>query len=290
MIVVKLQGRLGNQMFQYALAKKFQSIGKDVALDCELLKVVGNDNELVVFPNIHMDRDIRTATIDEINQLGDFNQSFINKLRRKMLGCKKTYIKEKANCFQQDIYQINEGYLEGYWQTEKYFQGIAAEVREKFEFPDCDVSDVKNRKVIDDIMKYNSVSIHIRRGDYLKSDISGMYGGICTKEYYDIAIKYFCQKYEGVRFYIFSDDPVWAKEQYGRDDRFQIIDFNTGNQSYRDMQLMSLCHHNIIANSSFSWWGAWLNKNSDKEVIAPGKWLNGEDTPDIWCEGWKRIG
>ena len=145
-------------------------------------------------------------------------------------------------------------------------------------------------EILNEIENSNSISIHIRRGDYMSPENYNMYGCIATPTYYKKAIKVIEEKVENPTFFVFSNDMDWVKKNIQINSRVFYIDINSGNGSYKDMQLMSNCKHNIIANSSFSWWGAWLNENKNKIVIAPKKWINREDVDsdkiELFCEGW----
>ncbi len=137
-----------------------------------------------------------------------------------------------------------------------------------------------------------SVSLHIRRGDYLDSENAAMFGGICTDAYYEASVRFIRERFPEAHFYVFSDDPAYAKERYQEPD-FTVVDWNTGKNSLFDMQLMSCCKHNICANSTFSFWGARLNPSKDKIMIRPAKHKNGQDVgmermQELW-EGWKLI-
>lgn len=284
MVIVRLQGRLGNQMFQYALARSLQYSGKEVFLDSSMLKYDGNHNELGIFEHT---KAVCEAKSVDVRKFGDCNKQIIFKLKRKVLGYKKTHYLEKGYQFHPEIFDMDQVYLEGYWQTEKYFSKIEEVLRKDFTFPT--ITDENNRKLVSEIQGCQAVSMHIRRGDYLSEKNAPMHGNICTKEYYERAISYIRENVENPIFFVFTDDADWARQEYGNNKEFMIVDNNHGEDSYRDMQLMSLCKHHIIANSSFSWWGAWLNPDKEKIVVAPSKWFNLAETPDIWCEGWKII-
>lgn len=284
MIIVRLTGRLGNQMFQYALARSLQSHGKEVYLDSSMLKYDGNHYELGIYPG---GSEISETTTKDKNRLGDCKKEYIFKIKRKLLGYKKTHIVENGYQYHPELFNMDDIYLEGYWQSEKYFKTIEQEIRADFTF--TKITEENNCSLAEQIEKVQSVSLHIRRGDYLQRKYAPMHGNICNKEYYENAIAYMRMHVESPVFYVFTDDVEWAKEQYKNQDDFVIVDGNSNAQSFRDMQLMSMCKHHIIANSSFSWWGAWLDTNPDKIVVAPPKWFNLADTPDIWCEDWIRI-
>ena len=281
MIIVRLTGRLGNQMFQYALARSLQAQGKEVYIDSSMLKYDGNHYELGIYAGCFS---IREVTMKDRNRLGDCRKNLIFKIKRKIIGYKKTHIVEKGYQYHPELYALDEVYLEGYWQSEKYFKDIEKMIRADFLFPP--MQGERNLKMIEHIKENQSVSIHIRRGDYLEKKYAPMHGNICNMQYYENAIAYIRNHVENPVFYVFTDDVQWASKQYKNQDDFVIVDENSGDQSFRDMQLMSMCKHHIIANSSFSWWGAWLDTNPEKIVVAPSKWFNLAKTPDIWCKNW----
>ena len=276
MKIVKFQGGLGNQMFQYAflLALKKAS-NEDVYIDIseysrhkqhngyELKRVFGICNEIA---SIH---DIWKYTCI-------FRNDIINRIYIKISRFRKSDIKE-INSYKYlpgILTEHRDGYYDGYWQCFKYFDCCSDDIIRYFTF--VPATDSQNCDIIERINNDNkSVSLHIRRGDYLKSDI---YRGLCGIEYYTKAILYVRSLLgDGIFFYIFSDDIQWCRENILcllNKDKFIFVDWNSESQSFRDMQLMSLCRANIIANSSFSWWAAYLNKRNDKIVIAPEKWVN----------------
>jgi hypothetical protein len=159
----------------------------------------------------------------------------------------------------------------GYWQSSKYFSDYEKEIREDFQF--IKPLDRKNLSVLKKIEKTSSASIHIRRGDYVSNSKINKVHGTCSITYYRKAINHLKRKFPNSAFFVFSDDPNWVKENI-KINNATYVDWNQGKNSYKDMQLMSRCKHNIIANSSFSWWGAWLNCNPKKIIIAPKIWFN----------------
>jgi hypothetical protein len=139
------------------------------------------------------------------------------------------------------------------------------------------------------ILSTNSVSIHIRCGDYLSPKYISIYGGICTIEYYKRAISYILQTVDNPVFFIFSDDIEWTKDNITINNAI-FVSNNKGINSFLDMYLMSICKHNIIANSSFSWWGAYLNKNKNKKVIMPNRWFNSKlPDPNVFDSKWIKL-
>ena len=134
----------------------------------------------------------------------------------------------------------------------------------------------------------NSVSVHIRRGDYISNKDTNALLGVCPMDYYDRAIAYIVERVVNPCFYFFSDDIAWVRRTFSLPFQSRFVDHNSGRQSFNDMRLMSLCRHHIIANSSFSWWGAWLGRNGDKTVIAPRRWFRRDimDLKDLCPDSW----
>ena len=177
-------------------------------------------------------------------------------------------------------------YYEGYWQNEGNFKHIRNKILDAYTFPKF--TDERNVQLSDRLKNANAVSCHIRRGDYLKEPNMC----VCTPGSYARAITEMNDKVKPELYVIFSDDIQWCKENIGGlvgNREVVFVDWNKGEQSFRDIQLMTLCKHNIIANSSFSWWGAWLNQNDDKVVIAPEAFVKGNVKNDPICTDWIKI-
>jgi hypothetical protein len=230
--------------------------------------------------------DYEIASKDEILQLADNSLALKNRIKRKIFGRKKTYIHEKQYYkYMPEILLMDNVYLDGYWQSDKYFCDMKDEIVHTLKFREF--MDIKNIQISSEMNCCTSVSIHIRRGDYIER-YNNQFGNICTLDYYKKAMNYFNNKYTNVIFYVFSNDVDWVKQNM-MSENIKIIDWNNGYKRQDDMQLMTMCKHNIIANSSFSWWGAWLNTNPQKEVIAPNCWINDNNNLDIWCEDWIKM-
>jgi len=178
-----------------------------------------------------------------------------------------------------------ECYLVGYWQSERYFRDIAPAIRSDFVFKMP--PEGLNAELAEWIAQVNAVSLHVRRGDYVSNPVTNATHGVCSLDYYRDAVRYVSDRVEKPHFFIFSDDAAWAKEHLKVDFPHQYLDYNHGAESYNDMRLMSMCRHHIIANSSFSWWGAWLNPDMNKIVVAPKKWFaDDRNTEDLFPQGW----
>lgn len=197
------------------------------------------------------------------------------KIKNKLLGSNLV--------FKRDSYYENNIIYDGYWHDLKFFEENTIDL---FKFNEDEIDSI-NKKHLSEISKYNSVSVHIRRGDYINN--ASVYGNICTKDYYEKAINYFNERFDNNLFVFFSDDMAWVKENFNLTNAL-YIDNNKENKSYIDMYLMSKCNHNIIANSTFSWWGAYLNKNNNKTVVMPSKWYNTDiNTFNLFIENWIKL-
>jgi len=289
-IIVNIIGGIGNQMFQYALYKNLKSKFPVVKLDISGFESYAfhNGYELSAVFNV----DAEFASKEEVDILADHSAAFLSRIRRKIFGRKKTYYNsyiQKDFGFKSDVLKYDNMYLFGYWHGEKFFYDVRDAVTADFSFKEP--LSGENLKIKELAERENSVSIHIRRGDYVTNQaVNRSLGNICTKEYYDKAIKTMNKKVKKPTYFVFSDDIKWAKDNFNLGNCY-FISWNNEDKSYNDMHLMSICKHNIIANSSFSWWGAYLNANPDKLVVAPGKWFNDptRDTSDYIPSSWEKI-
>ncbi len=283
MNIIWIDGGLGNQMFQYALALKQQQMGKTVKIDVTKYATHHWHNDF------ELDRvfglDCSFASPQEIKKLGYLKANRWTELLRRTPFKKNTVYTHEEYTYDSHVLDLDGYYIEGYWQSEKYFSDVEEVIRKNYHFPEF--RENWQKELAQSMEEAHSVSVHIRRGDYLDYPLLN---GICTLDYYRNAMNIFRTRYNGnVRFYIFTNDFEWTKEQFTDEDCY-FVQGNTGKESYRDMQLMSLCEHNIIANSSFSWWGAWLNANKEKTVIAPERWINlEEDTSAVVPENWMKM-
>ncbi|MDE7417305.1 MAG: alpha-1,2-fucosyltransferase [Lachnospiraceae bacterium] len=285
MIIIHVMGGLGNQLYHYALYEKFKFLGKDVKLDLYAYKeAAGAEQEWRSLELEWLDLpQYEVCTADERELFMDSSMKLADRIRRKLTGRRDKTVREKAD-YMPEIFAMDDVYLYGFWGCELYYKDIIPILQEKIRFPES--SNPRNREFIDAIRHENAVSIHIRRKDYLTVADGKRYMGICTDVYYTNAINYISERIENPVFYIFSDDTAYAKEHYDKEN-MHVVDWNTGRESLHDMELMSHCRHNICANSTFSIWGARLNKNPDKIMIRPLHNDNYE-TSDVEtvCKNW----
>lgn len=285
MIISALTDRLGNQLFQYATGKAL-AFRQNVLFKLDLSYYEWNKDtyELgIIFdinPPIVTKKELERYTWTK-------SDSLLYRLLRKIFP-KYTYFEKKT----PDPHFENLGdnvYLRGFWQSYKYFESIRGVLLDELKWAE-DLDEI-NESISVDILNCNSVSLHIRRGDYVENKAITHLYNICNKNYYQKAIEHVINLVEKPRFFVFSDNIQWVKENINIDFPHKYIEHNSGNKSYIDMRLMSLCKHNIIANSSFSWWGAWLNQNSNKIVIAPSKWRadNYIKSQDVCPPNWLLI-
>ncbi len=184
----------------------------------------------------------------------------------------------------------DNSYLIGYWQSESFFQDCKDIIKSDFEF--ISSPKLQNLDTYQEISETQStISLHIRRGDYLTGKDESIFG-MCSQEYYDksvIWIAEHCQITPTV--FVFSDDPVWVAENFKLPFRTRVIGHNSPENAIEDLRLMTICNHHVIANSSFSWWGAWLGKNKRKIIVAPDRWFSNPkySNPNIYCKNWVRI-
>lgn len=260
MKIIVFQGGLGNQIFQYALCLYLQK-NRSYKLKYIFTGNAHNGMEITKYFDVEL---------HEANLFWNKLYTILNKLSHR--GFKP------LTSYEGDTYPFKKLFIEGYWQDKKYFC-------DKFiKFKNLELSE-KNRFALNRIQSENSVCIHIRRGDYLLPYYHRIYGNICTKWYYQKAIEIITQRINNPSYFIFSDDIDWVKENLIIDNA-TYIDWNTGHNSIFDMFLMANFKANIIANSSFSFWGAYLNPGSPI-VIYPQKWFNAVyPVPDIFPTSW----
>lgn len=290
MVIVELLGGLGNQLFQYAAARQLAELrGVELKVD-----VSGFEKyKLHKYSLHHFNISANSATKEEVE-----------KFKSSEKFPKLSSILSKIGIYKQFGHVYRERYfhfdpllqkapsdilLSGFWQSEKYFQDISNILYKEFQIitPFGGI----NEEISLNIISSNSVSLHIRRGDYVSDSNTSKIHGVCDLSYYERCIKVIEEKVTNPQFFVFSDDPDWASQNLKLNHVTTYIRNNNADTNYEDLRLMSLCSHNIIANSSFSWWSAWLNMNSSKIVMAPKQWFNesNRNTKDLIPERWIKI-
>lgn len=284
MLVVHAWGGLGNQLFQYSFYEFLKHHNEEVYLDLSSYQIQKYHYgwELDKLFDLHYDK-YSGRKFPHCDR-----NSILYRACRKFLGIRlaKTgdfYEKSQVSLvpdakFEDDIY------FDGFWQGAHYVQQVK-DLPVKMAFREFDLKE-KNQSLVEFIRAHNAVSIHVRRGDYLKHP---EFFDCCDERYYAEAVRFFQENLHPDAFVFFSDDIVWCRETYGHLPNVQFVDWNTGEDSYLDLYLMSLCSHNIIANSTFSWWAAYLNKNPNKQIVLPKMWKKNMSSIPYTCEGWFRI-
>lgn len=297
MIIVRLMGGLGNQMFQYAAARRLAlRHGAEVAFDLSAFDEAPSGDTPRKFELHHLSVSARLATPLETAEMSGAYRSALQKAHswlRRVTGQKcysRNVFVERDSSFCSEVLNLPDNvYLRGYWQSEKYFQDVTKSLRDELMVRN-DPSG-RNRELLSRISATQSVAVHFRRGDYANNPETSAYHGTPSPEYYRQAISFLCERVENPFLYVFSDEPEWVKQNMAFSVPAEIVDHNPPEMGYEDLRLMSSCKHAIIANSSFSWWGAWLIRNPDKLVIAPHRWLNrAEDSiSDRLPPGWLQV-
>ncbi len=295
MIIIQMAGGLGNQMFQYALYKQLTGMRKTVKMDDEAgFREDAQRNPALAAFGIAYER----ASRQEIEEMTDSSMAFTARVRRKLFGRQRRAYFEENKCFQPKIFDWDDIYLEGYWQSEKYFRDVGNLLKKEFSLESVRRNRDNGYGLSEEAERYlnrieqgESVSVHVRRGDYLLPQNQDLFGNICTDMYYENAVKKMMESRPDCTFYLFTNDNQWAAERLRERKDFPIVLVELpGNRDYETLMLMSRCRHNILANSSFSWWASYLNDNPDKQVIAPAEWMNGWDCSDIYRADMIRIG
>lgn len=272
MIIVHLMGGLGNQLFQYALGRAM-AILRDTELKLDIFDYSFDKRRVYQLSSFKVKEAFATEA-DLRQVLGGSNLSrrlhgiidhFVpHSMRRKL--------EEQFLRFEPRVFECRRDvYFSGYWQCEKYFVDQQSIIREElaFKFPPTGF----NRQLADEIENGDSISVHIRRGDYVSNPVVKQMMAQCTFEYYSRCMSLLAERVRRPIFYLFSDDPQWVKREFKSTLPVRFVDHNGCHDAQEDFRLMTLCKHNIIANSTFSWWAAWLNGNKHKNVCAPKIWF-----------------
>ena len=291
MIIVRLMGGLGNQMFQYAAARRLALVNNaQLKLDLSWfanipLQDTHRQYELHIFNSVQT-----AASPKEIRVLRGRDIGGWPKLVKRLLksdGLSRSHVKENGCRFVAGLLDLRgDFYLDGYWQSPGYFEDVEEVIRADFTFRAA--PDSRNDEIGRFIDSCEAVSLHVRRGDYVENKHAERHHGTCSLDYYAAAIATVRAQVHDPHFFVFSDDPDWAKGNLNIACSTTYLEHNAPERGCEDLRLISLCKHHVIANSSFSWWGAWLSQNRDGIVCAPAQWVNdpemnvNDTVPDSW--------
>jgi hypothetical protein len=288
-IIARLSGGLGNQLFQYAAARRL-ALRHGVPLKLDLgLYAPGYSRSYRLF---HLAVAAAPASPAEIRRLrgGDWPAGRLYRwLQARRPLPRRRWVAERRFTFDPEVLELGPAvYLQGYWQSERYFADSAAALRR--ELTVATPPSAANRELAGVIAATIAVSVHVRRSDYLHPGVAQVHG-VAGPDYYRQAMDLVAGRSPGARFYLFSDDLGWARANIGFGHPVEYVDVNGPEAEYEDLRLMGLCRHHIIANSSFSWWAAWLGEGPDTMVIAPARWFaeRGPDSRDLVPERWIRL-
>lgn len=267
MIIIEIAGGLGNQLQQYALYRKFLQMGKEAKVDISWFSPKKQERMLA---KRQLELDYFDGLVYEACTLGEKTaliggEGVTGKIRRKCFPF-TIYKFTENQMYHPEIFTFEDMYISGYFACEKYYADILYDLRDKIKFPAPQNS--LNQEMAKEMRGRESVSVHLRRGDYLDSENAAIFGNICTDAYYEKAMEIIEEKYSDAHFYLFSDDISYVEKKFvGKE--YTVVNINHGKDSFYDMWLMSNCKHNICANSTFSFWGARLNQNESKIMIRP---------------------
>lgn len=290
MIIIKACGGLGNQLFQYAAGRSLaHKRGVELVLDLSWFEHRPSSNTVREFELARYEIQARKPNAYERLWLKLHQGRFLS--RMPILPRRWRHFREATFAFDSKVLDVpNNTYLDGYWQSYKYFSDIAQLIRTELT-PKAVLGDM-DRAVATAISHANSqaVSLHVRRGDYVTNPAAAKTHGLCGKSYYEHAVKTVILSLKEPHFFVFSDDMEWVRGNLALPGKVTYVEHNGTESAFQDLRLMSLCDHHIIANSSFSWWGAWLRGNEHGVVIAPAKWFaDGRNTSDLTPIHWVRL-
>lgn len=297
MVIVKLQGGLGNQMFQYAAGRALSvRLGAPLKLDRRRMDhpVEGSTPWRYALGALN----VREEFADP-REAADLSGEAQTRLRRLSLRLRRasgivppraTVLRDRELRFLTEFHEVSgDVYLDGYWQSERYFLGISEIIRREFSLRRP--LERIDREFGEEIAREESVSIHVRRGDYVSNPAANRFHGLCSEEYYRKCIAIVSEKVRAPRFVVFTDDPAWARGNMAVPPGTAFVDWDQPRDGSVDLELMRRCRHHIIANSSFSWWGAWLGSRQGSLVLAPARWFldPSMSAADLLPDSWVRV-
>lgn len=296
MIIVRLHGGLGNQLFQYALARTFKRLTKlDVALDISHYK----ENIERRYELSALEATLPVATEEDVMQTirrpiySDYSTDKRNVLFRKSSNFiqrilpfrMRRTIRQRYFHYDAEILRVKwSAYIDGVWASEKYFKDTERILRRELRVKDQHVSGLA-KSLGKELSREESVCIHVRRGDYAEDPVRNKIFGLCSIGYYKNAVAYIDKRILGGKYYIFTDDPEWVEKNMKIDVPFECISKKYQLSDLEEFTIMCACRHFIIANSTYSWWAAWLSEYREKKVVGPEPWMRQEYVPEVWGLG-----
>ena len=293
MVIVRLLGGLGNQMFQYAAARRL-ALAHDVPLKLDISWFAHAADRAYALHALNIQEAF--ATPEEVGEIRGPSTRGIPRVlfrlrRRFKIGYDWTWIHERtlSPADPRVFHARARTYLDGYWQSEKYFSDVEDTIRR--EFTSRDRLDAGTREILDRMATAQSVSVHVRRGDYVSHPRASRARSVCTPSYYQRCVAYLAERLGHLHLFVFSDDPDWVAANLRFEYPTTLVSTVPARPEHEDLRLMSACRHHIIANSSFSWWGAWLNPHHDQLVLAPRRWMNDArvDDRDVVPARWIKV-
>jgi hypothetical protein len=289
-ILARLFGGLGNQLFQYACARRLaHGLGETMKLDLSAFEAYGPRKYALETLSV-------SAPVATEREVADFERRagvsarLPRWLLRAVPGWRYEVFRERSFAFDPEVLELRGNILlEGYWQSERYFRDIADLVRREFALKPA--LSAHGASLATRILGCSAVSVHVRRGDFVTNPAASRVHGVCEPDYYERAVETIARDEPQPHLFLFSDDPQWTAQNLRFRFPATLIEGAAQANPAEHLQLMSLCRHHVIANSSFSWWGAWLNPRPGKRVVAPNKWFNTatKDTRDLIPSGWTRV-
>jgi hypothetical protein len=288
MIIVRLCGGLGNQLFQYAAGRSLSTVHQtELVLDLSWYQNTPASNTPRQYELARYSIQARVANASEVRLCRLYSSRILRRLQ--LLHWPWSRHQETNFEFDSRFPDLKDNtYLDGYWQSFKYFESVADTIRS--ELMPLPAPSALDQAIGDKVRATESVSVHVRRGDYVTQKAAAIVHGVCPLDYYDAAMQIIERRISSPHFYVFSDDSEWARTNLTFPGPAVFVDHNNGSTAFQDMRLMSQCRHHVIANSSFSWWGAWLNPRKDKLVIAPKRWfIDDRSTSSLTPIDWIRL-
>lgn len=298
-VIVRLMGGLGNQLFQYAAGRALATrLGAELKLDKLDLEVPDalRGYELCHF-NVREQFEAKDVLAKVrpgprcVPDRSKLRTIWRRLVRRSKQQCFTRIDEQRPSAFDPRFLHLQGNlYLNGYWQSEKYFLPIRPELLQEFSLRDgCDQQNQRFQKLI--ARQSNSISLHVRRTDYISNERTRAIHDVCTPAYYHRCIESIRRRVGSPHFFVFSDDIPWARSNLCFEEPVTFVDHNGPDRGHQDLLLMSRCRHHILANSSFSWWGAWLDARPEKLVLAPARWFREDvfEAPDICPPTWERL-